>query len=89
MNFKKYNPTFFSVLSIIGISIGIPFGFYGMTLTGGASLASVVIFAVVIGVFILLVLDRVLVSIFDPKKLSIIELGIFIILLTIFLLRID
>lgn len=46
MNFKKNNPTFFSVLSIIGISIGIPFGFYGMTLTGGASLAGVVIFAV-------------------------------------------
>jgi hypothetical protein len=89
MNFKKYKPTFLSVVSIIGIIIGIPLGFYGMTLTGGASLIGVVIFAVVIGLFILLVLDRVLVSIFDPKKLSIIELGIFIILLTIFLIRID
>lgn len=89
MNIKKHKPTFLSVVSIIGIIIGIPFGFYGMTLTGGASLTGVVIFAVVIGLFILLVLDRFLVSIFDPKKLSIIELGIFIILLTIFLIRID
>jgi hypothetical protein len=89
MNLKKHNPTFLSVLSIIEISIGIPFGFYGMTLTAGVSLAGVVIFAVVIGLFILLVLDRVLVSIFDPKKISIFQLEIFIILLTIFLLRID
>jgi len=89
MNFKKYKPTFFSVLSIFGIIIGIPLGFYGLTLTGGASLYGVVIFTVVIGLFLLLVIDRVLASIFDPKKLSIIELGISIILLIIFLIRID
>jgi len=89
MNFKKYNPTFFSVISIIGIIVGIPFGIYGLTLTGGASLIGEVILAIVIGLFILLVIDRVLASLFNPKKISIIELGIFIILLIIFLIRID
>lgn len=89
MNIKKYKLTFLSVISIVGILIGIPLGFYGMTLTGGASLAGVVIFGVVIGLVVLLIVDRVLVSIFDPKKISIIELGIFVILLTIFLIRID
>lgn len=89
MNFKKYNPTFFSVISIIGIIVGIPLGIYGLTLTGGASLIGEVILAIVIGLFILLVIDRVLASLFDPKKISIIELSIFIILLIIFLIRID
>ncbi len=89
MNFKKYNPTFFSVISIIGIIVGIPVGIYGLTLTGGASLIGEVILAIVIGLFILLVIDRVLASLFDPKKISIIELGIFIIIQIIFLIRID
>jgi FtsH-binding integral membrane protein len=89
MNLKKYNPTFFSVLSIIGIIVGIPLGLYGLTLTGGANLIGEVIFAVVIGLLVLLVLDRVLASIFNPKKVSIIELAITSILLIIFLIRID
>lgn len=89
MNLEKYKPTFFSVLSIFGIIVGIPFGIYATTLRGGASLAAVVIFAVVIGLIILLVLDRVLVSIFNPKNLSIVEFVISIILLTIFFIRID
>jgi len=89
MNIKKYNPTFFSVLSIIGIVFGIPLGFYGLTLTGGANLIGEVIFAIVVGLLILLGINRILVSIVNPNKLSIVELGISILLLVIFLIEID
>ena len=89
MNLKKHSLTFFSLLSIIGIIVGIPLGFYGLTLTGGASLYGEVIFAVVIGLIFLLLIDRLLIQVINSKKLSIIEIGISIILLSIFLIRID
>ena len=79
MDLKKYKPTFVSILAVIGIILGIPFGAYCLTLEGGASLGGVLVFGVVIGLAILLVIDRILASFFDSKKLSIIELGISVI----------
>jgi hypothetical protein len=84
MNIEKFKPTFVSVLSIIGIVAGIPFGFYCLTLTGGASLGGVIVFGIVIGLAVLLAIDRLLVSFLNPKRLSIIEFGICVICLLIY-----
>lgn len=89
MNLKKYKPTFAAVLAIIGIVLGIPFGAYCLTLTGGASLGGVVVFGIVFVFAILLALDRLLVSSFNTKKLSIIEFTLFVIGLIIYYLAID
>ena len=85
MNFKNLKPTFIAVVSIIGIILGIPFGGYCMTLEGGASLAGVLVFGIVIGLAVLLVIDRILASFFNPKKLSLIEIAICIGLVIIYL----
>lgn len=84
MDFKKYKPTFISVLAVIGIILGIPFGAYCLSLKGGASLGGVIVFGIVIGLVILLIIDRVLALFFDTKKLSIIEFGICVICLLIY-----
>ena len=84
MDLKKYKPTFASAVAVIGIIFGIPFGAYCLTLKGGASLGGVVVFGIVIGLAILLAIDRMLVSFFDSKKLSLIEFGIFVICLIIY-----
>ena len=84
MDLKKYKPTFVSVISVIGIVLGIPFGAYCLTLKGGASLGGVLVFGIVIGLAILLAIDRMLASFFDTKKLSIIEFGMFVICLLIY-----
>lgn len=89
MNFKKYKPTFISVLSIIGIMIGIPFGLYCMTLKGGASLGAVLVFGVVIGLIVLLAIDRLFISHINPKKLSLIEIILFIISFLLYLVTQD
>ena len=83
MDIKKYKPTFVSVLAVIGIVLGIPFGAYCLTLKGGASLGGVLVFGIVIGLAILLAIDRMLASFFDTKKLSIIEFGMCVICLLI------
>ena len=84
MNIEKFKPTFVSVLAIIGIVAGVPFGTYCLTLTGGASLGGVIVFGVVIGLAVLLAIDRMLASSLNPKTLSIIEFGICIICLLIY-----
>lgn len=89
MNFKKYKPTFLSVIAVAGIILGIPFGIYCTTLTGGASLGAVVVFAIVIGLALLLAVDRILVNSFDPKKLSWVEFFVTLVFLVIFWLRAD
>ena len=88
MDIKKLKPTFFSILSVIGIIIGIPFGLYGLTLSGGASLGGVLILGGVIGLVILLAIDRALASTITPKKLSIYELIISIAFLMIYFFKI-
>ena len=84
MDIKKYKPTFVSVLAVTGIVLGIPFGAYCLTLKGGASLGGVLVFGIVIGLAILLAIDRMLASFFDTKKLSIIEFGMCVICLLIY-----
>ena len=73
MDIKKLKPTFISVVSIVGIVIGIPFGAYCLTLSGGASLGGVLVFGVVIGLAVLLAIDRILASFLNPRKLSLTE----------------
>lgn len=76
-NFKqslRNKPTLFLIIGIFVLFIGIPFGIYGLTLNGGASLGGVL---VLLGVFIcipFLVIDRILVNKIKPNKLSIYEL---------------
>ncbi len=70
--FKK--PTLFSILSIIGIVIGIPFGIYELTLNGGRSLGGVLLLIGVFFLVLVLAMDRVLVSKIKPLKLSLFEL---------------
>ena len=89
MNIKKYKPTFGALIAVIGIVIGIPFGVYCLTLTGGASVGGVVVFGIVFLLIILLAFDRLLVSFFYTKKLSIIEFTLFVIGLIIYYLAID
>ena len=84
MNIEKFKPTFVSVVAIIGIVAGIPFGAYCLTLTGGASLGGVLVFGIVIGLAVLLAIDRILASFLNPKTLSLIEFGICVICLLIY-----
>lgn len=84
MDIKKFKPTFVSVVAIIGITTGVPFGAYCLTLTGGASLGGVLVFGIVIGFAVVLSIDRILASFLNPKKLSLIEFGICVICLLIY-----
>jgi hypothetical protein len=84
MDLKKYKPTFVSVLAVVGIILGIPFGAYCLTLKGGASLGGILVFGVVIGLAVLLAIDRMLAPFFDVKKLSLIEFGMLVICLLVY-----
>ena len=66
-------PTIISIFGLISILIGLPFGIYGLTLDGGASLGGVL---TLIGVFIIVlifVVDRVVAQKVNNRKLNIIE----------------
>lgn len=67
MDLKKYKPTFVSILAFIGIVLGITFGAYCLTLKGGASLGGVLVFGIVIGLAIILAIDRILASFLTLK----------------------
>jgi hypothetical protein len=67
-------PTLVSVLAMVGIVVGIPFGIYELQGEGGSSLGGVLLLIYVFVLFILLVVDRGLVFIIKPLKLSLIEL---------------
>jgi hypothetical protein len=84
MDLKKYKLTFVSVLAVVGIILGIPFGAYCLTLKGGASLGGILVFGVVIGLAVLLAIDRMLAPFFDVKKLSLIEFGMLVICLLVY-----
>ena len=66
-------PTIVSVLGIFLILIGIPYGIYNLTLSGGASLGGVLILGGVFITFLIYVVDRIAVQKFNTKKLNIIE----------------
>lgn len=86
MNEKAFRkPTVFLILGIILILIGLPFGIYGLTLSGGASLGGALILMAVAIVFIFLVIDRILVRIINPRKLNIIEVVFLFIVSAIYL----
>ena len=75
--------TLFSISGILIIILGIPFGLYVLTLNGGRSLGGVaILFAVSITAIVLLI-DRLLVTKINRKKLSHYELVIAILLLII------
>lgn len=84
---KNYlrKPTLFLILGLIIILVGLPFGIYGLTLSGGASLGGTLILVLVFIVFIFLVIDRVLVHVISLKKLNIIEVMFLFIASTIYL----
>jgi len=84
MDLKKFKITFVLVIAVIGIVLGIPFGFFCLTLKGGASLGGVLVFGIVIGLALMLAIDRMLALFFDTKKLSIIEFVICVISLLVY-----
>jgi hypothetical protein len=75
MIFKKIiaKPTLIYILSLILLLIGIPYGIYGLTLDGGASLGGFLILLADIVIFIALLIDRAIVSKIPPLRLSIYE----------------
>jgi hypothetical protein len=84
MDIIKNKRTFVSVISIIGIVIGFPFGLYALANYG--SMGGFVVLWCVSGLLILLAIDRALVSFISPRKLSIIEIILTLILVIISLL---
>ena len=85
MTFKKIisNPTLF-ILSSILLLIGIPYGIYGLTLDGGASLGGVLILMADFVIFIALLIDRAIVNKIPPKRLSIYEFVFLVICIMIY-----
>ena len=77
-------PTIFLILGIILISIGLPFGIYGLTLSGGASLGGVLILTGVFITIICVIIDRILIRFINQRKLNIIELIFLIVGTTIY-----
>ena len=86
MNFKKIisKPTLIFILSSILLLIGIPYGIYGLTLDGGASLGGVLILMADFVIFIALLIDRAIVNKIPPKRLSIYEFVFLVICIMIY-----
>jgi len=78
-------PTLIFILASILLLIGIPYGIYGLTLDGGASLGGVLILLADLLIFILLVIDRAIVKLISPLKLSIYEFVFLILGITIYM----
>ena len=87
MNLKfKITPVF--IVTVIVIIVGIPYGIYGLTLKGGASLSGVLILIGVLICAIALLIDRIAVKTISHKKLNLVEL-IILIAITAFYLYSD
>ena len=69
-------PTIISILGLIIMLIGLPYGIYGLTLDGGSSLGGVLILIGVIIVLFIYIADRVASEKINIKKLNIIEIAI-------------
>lgn len=87
MIFKRIisKPTLIFILASILLLIGIPYGIYGLTLDGGASLGGVLILLADLLIFILLVIDRAIVKLISPLKLSVYEFVFLILGITIYM----
>jgi hypothetical protein len=73
------NPTIFLIIGIILVLVGLPFGIYGLTLNGGASLGGILILFGVLIVGLILILDRIFANRVNTKKLNGIELTLLIV----------
>ena len=78
------NPTIFLIIGIILVLVGLPFGIYGLTLNGGASLGGVIILFGVLIVGIIVILDRIFAKRVNTKRLNGIELTLLIFGITLF-----
>jgi hypothetical protein len=76
-------PTLFLLLGIPLILIGIPAGIYGITLGGGTILGGILILGYVLTILVVLFVDRLVVKFANNKILSIIELFVLLLGLTI------
>lgn len=87
MTFKRIirKPTLIFILAPILLLIGIPYGIYGLTLAGGASLSGVLILLADLLIFIMLVIDRAIVKLISPLKLSLYEFVFLILSITIYM----
>jgi hypothetical protein len=66
-------PTIISIVGLILIMIGLPYGIYGLTLDGGSSLGGVLILIGVFIIFLIYIADRIASEKVNTKKLNIIE----------------
>jgi hypothetical protein len=78
-------PTLFLIIGIIIISIGLPFGIYSLTLEGAKAMVGIFILVPVLATFIVVIIDRKIVKHIDNKKLSLYELGVLILLISLYL----
>jgi hypothetical protein len=87
MTFKRIisKPTFIFILSLILLLIGIPYGIYGLTLDGGASLGGALILMADFVIFIALLIDRAIVNKISPIRLSIYEFVFLVLCIMIYL----
>ena len=67
------NPTVFSVLGIIALIIGLPFGIYGLTLDGGGSLGGAIILIWLFIVALIITVDRLVVLKVNSRKVNLFE----------------
>jgi hypothetical protein len=87
MTFKKIlsKPTLIFILSSILLIVGIPYGIYGLTLDGGASLGGALILMADFVIFIALLIDRAIVKLIRPIRLSIYECIFLVLCITVYL----
>lgn len=78
-------PTLFLIIGIIIISIGLPLGIYTLTLEGAKAMVGIFILFQAFATFIIVIIDRKIVKHVDNKKLSLYELGVLILLLSLYL----
>ncbi|SDD30764.1 hypothetical protein [Williamwhitmania taraxaci] len=77
-------PTLFLIIGIAIIAIGLPFGVYSLTLEGAKAMVGIFILVPVVATFIVIIIDRKIVRRIDNKKLSLYELGVIILLISLY-----
>ncbi|WP_108805250.1 hypothetical protein [Aquimarina sp. Aq107] len=71
---SKNKPTLFLIIGVLVFAFGIPFGVYGLTLSGGASLGGALILSGVALFVPFFIIDRILIKYIKPLELSLLEL---------------
>jgi hypothetical protein len=80
--FRK--PTIFSLMGIVVLLFGLPYGIYGLTWSGGASLGGILILIAATIAFFVLVLDRNCSKKISTSKLNLIEISLLILIFVIY-----